>query len=83
MKDNELINNKLYCYLNPTDLPAPRFYGQPKIHKLGVPMRLIVSYSTPRCKILTNEQLTFLKLILKMKITAPRVLSCFPTTCSY
>ena len=23
----------------------PRFYGQPKIHKLGVPIRPIVSYS--------------------------------------
>ena len=45
LKDNELINNKLYYYLKPTDLPAPRFYGQPKIHKPGVPMHPIVSYS--------------------------------------
>ena len=45
LKDNEFIDNKLYCYLKPTDSPAPRFYGQPKIHKPGVPIRPIVSYS--------------------------------------
>ena len=45
LKDNEFIDNKLYYYLKPTDSPAPRFHGQPKIHKPGVPMRLIVSYS--------------------------------------
>ena len=45
LKDNEFIDNKLYYYLKPTDLPAPRFYGQPKIHKPGVPMRRTVSYS--------------------------------------
>ena len=39
LKDNEFINNKLYYYLKPTDLPASRFYGQPKIHKPGVPIR--------------------------------------------
>ena len=45
LKDNEFIDNKLYYYLKPTDSPVPRFYGQPKIHKPGVPIRLIVSYS--------------------------------------
>ena len=45
LKDSEFIDNKLYYYLKPTDSPAPRFYGQPKIHKPGVPTRLIVSYS--------------------------------------
>ena len=44
LKDSEFINNKLY-YLKPTDLPAPRFYGQSKIHKPGVPIHPIVSYS--------------------------------------
>ena len=44
-KDNEFIDNKLYHYLIPTDSPAPRFYGQPKTHKPGVPVRPIVSYS--------------------------------------
>ena len=28
---------KLYFYLKP-DSPAPRFYGQPKIHNPGVPI---------------------------------------------
>ena len=45
LKDNEFIDNKLYYYLKPTDLPAPRIYGQPKIHKPGVPIHPIVSYS--------------------------------------
>ena len=44
LKD-ELIDNKLCYYLKPTDSPAPRFYDQPKIHKPGVPIRPIVSYS--------------------------------------
>ena len=32
LKGNKFIDNKLYYYLKPTDLPARRFYGQPKIH---------------------------------------------------
>ena len=45
LKDNEFTNNKLYYHLKPTDSPAPRFYGQPNIHKPGVPIHPIVSYS--------------------------------------
>ena len=45
IKDNKFIDNKIYYYIKPLDSPAPRFYGQPKIHKLGVPIRPIVSYS--------------------------------------
>ena len=45
LKDNEFIDNKLYYYLKPTDSPAPRVYGQSKIHKAEVPIRPIVSYS--------------------------------------
>ena len=45
LKDNEFIDNKLFYYLKPTDSPAPRFYGQPKIQKPRVPIRPIVSYS--------------------------------------
>ena len=45
MMDIEFIDNKLYHYLKPTDLCMPRFYGQPKIHKPGVPIHSIVSYS--------------------------------------
>ena len=46
LKDNELIDNKLYYYLKHTDSPAPRFYGQPKIRKPAVPIRPSVSYSS-------------------------------------
>ena len=45
LKDNEFIDNKLYYYLKPTNSPAPRFYGKPKIPKPGVPICHIVSYS--------------------------------------
>ena len=45
LKGNEFIDNKLYYYIKPTDSPVPRFYGQPKIHKPGVPIRHIASYS--------------------------------------
>ena len=45
LSDNEFIDNELYYYVKPTDLPAPRFYGQPQIHKPEFPIRPIVSYS--------------------------------------
>ena len=38
LKDNEFIDNKLYYYLKPSDSSESRFYGQPKIHKPGIPM---------------------------------------------
>ena len=69
LKDNELIDNKLYHYRKPTDSPAPKLYGQPKIHMLGVPIHPIVHTVAPHCTILT-----FLKLMLKMKITTPKFL---------
>ena len=40
-QDN-VVDNKLYHYLKPTGSSAPRFYGQPKIHKPAVPIRPIV-----------------------------------------
>ena len=42
LKDNELIDNKLYYYLKPTDSPVPKFYGKLKICKPGVPICPIV-----------------------------------------
>ena len=47
LKNNKFIDNKLYYHLQPTDLPVSRFYGQPKIHKPGVPICPIISYSGP------------------------------------
>ena len=44
-KVKEFIDNKLYYYVKPTGSPAPKFYGQPKIHKPGVPILRIISYS--------------------------------------
>ena len=45
LKHNGFIDNKLYYYLKPTDSHAPWFYDQQKVHKPGVPIRPIVSYS--------------------------------------
>ena len=45
LKDSEFIDNKFHHYLKPANLPAPTFYGQPTIHKPGVPIRPAVSYS--------------------------------------
>ena len=45
LKNKEFTDNKLCYYLKPTDLPASRSYGQPKIHKPGVHIRPNVSYS--------------------------------------
>ena len=45
LKDNEFIDNKLDYCLKSTDSATPRFYGQPKMHKPGVPIRPIVSYN--------------------------------------
>ena len=45
LKDNKYSNNKWYYYLKPVDSLVPRLYGQPKIHKPGVHIHAIVSYS--------------------------------------
>ena len=51
LKENEFIDDKCYYYLKPTDFPAHKFYGQLKVQKLGVPIRIIVSCS---CSALYN-----------------------------
>ena len=43
--DNNLIEQQEYFKLKPTGTQRPRFYGLPKIHKDGTPMRPIVSYT--------------------------------------
>ena len=70
-----MIDNKLYCYLKPTDSPAPSFYGQPKIHKPGVPIRPFVSYSGSPLYNLNR----YIANMSKMR-TTPRTLPRFPTT---
>ena len=37
LKDRNIVDQSLYYKLKPTDSPAPRFYGLPKIHKQGIP----------------------------------------------
>ena len=82
LKGNEFTDNKLYCYLKPTDQSLPRFYGQLKVRTVGVPIHPIVSCSgSPLCSL--NKyctQLTFSKLMLKMKISTLIILQHFPTT---
>ncbi len=43
--DQGAISKGLYRYLAPSDARTPQLYGLPKIHKVGVPMRPIVSAS--------------------------------------
>ena len=76
LRDNEFIDNELYYYVKPTDLPAPRFYGQPQIHMPEFPIRPIVSYSGSPLYNLNK----YIANMLKMKITMPRILPRFPTT---
>ena len=45
LRDNNLIKRQEYIKLKPTGTQPPRFYGLPKIHKDGIPMRPIVSYT--------------------------------------
>ena len=50
--DRNIIDKELYWKLKPTDSPAPKFYGLPKIHKPEIPIRPIVSYTgTPLYKL--------------------------------
>ena len=49
---NKLIDQQQYLKLKSTGSQPPRFYGLPKIHKDGVPVRPIVSYTgTPLSEI--------------------------------
>ena len=45
LRDNNLIEQQEYFKLKQTGTQLPRFYGLPKIHKDGTPMRPIVSYT--------------------------------------
>ena len=65
LKDSEFIDNKLYYYLKPTGVPVPRFYGQPEIHKPGVPIRPIVSYSGSPLSNLNKSIANILKAYVK------------------
>lgn len=42
-RDNDIIDVNLYRHLNCTNGNIPRCYGLPKIHKIGYPLRVIVS----------------------------------------
>ena len=78
LKGNEFIDNRLYYYLEPTDLPAPRSCGRLKTCKPEVPICPIVSYNSSPLynfnKYIANIKKTY------VKITAPRILPRFPTT---
>ena len=67
-KDNEIIDN-LYYYLKLLDSLAPRCYGQPKIHKSGVPVRSVVSHSGSSLQNLNKYMAYILKAYIKDKNT--------------
>ena len=64
LKNNAFIGNKLY-YLKPTDSPAPRFHDQPKIHRPGVHISPIVSYSGSQLYNLNKYVANILKAYVK------------------
>ncbi|BHF84817.1 hypothetical protein SprV_0902796900 [Sparganum proliferum] len=43
MQTSKAINKSVRLAIKPVDAAAPRFYGLPKVHKAGVPLRPIVS----------------------------------------
>ena len=43
MKDNNLLEQATYRKLYPTSKVIPKFYGLPKVHKSGAPLRPIVA----------------------------------------
>ncbi|XP_057290570.1 uncharacterized protein LOC130613216 [Hydractinia symbiolongicarpus] len=43
LNKDDIIDDRLYYKLRPSDTSPPRFYGLPKIHKPGIPIRPIVS----------------------------------------
>ena len=45
LKGDKITENKLHYYLKPNDSLEPIFYGQLKIHKEGVSIRPVISYS--------------------------------------
>ena len=52
MKQEGTIGEKLYRHLHSSDGLPPRFYGLPKIHNNGNPLRPIVSFiSSPTCNL--------------------------------
>ena len=54
LKDNKVIYKKLYYYLKPTDLPVPRFYGQPKYTSQEFLYVLLFHIVAPHCTVLTS-----------------------------
>ena len=53
LRDNKLIDQQQYLKLKPTGSQPPRFYGLPKIHKDGIPVCPIMSYTeTPLYEVL-------------------------------
>ena len=42
LKDNGIIDNKIYQHLKPIDLPAPRFYAQPKLNLMFLYVQLFL-----------------------------------------
>jgi len=66
-KNKELIDLHTYRKLHTTDGMLPRAYGLPKIHKLGYPLRIIVSSIDSPLYSLSN----YLHNIIKNSIPTP------------
>ena len=80
LKDNAFLDNKLYYHLRPTDSPASRFYGQPKIHNPGVPIYPVLSYSGSPLYNLNKYKANILKAYVKDKNNNAKNSATFLTT---
>ena len=69
LKNNEVIGNKLYYYLRPTELTAPRFMFNQRYANQEFLYILLFHIVAPHCRTFTSTSLTFWKLMLKMNVT--------------
>ena len=48
LKENDWIDDEILNYITMKNVAPPKIYGQPKIHKRGIPLRPVVaSYESP------------------------------------
>ena len=72
------INDNIYKRLYPTGASTPKYYGLPKVHKEGVPLRPIISSRGAA----THESATELARILKPLVGKSLTMSTIPRTSS-
>ena len=77
LKENEVINNKLYYCLKPTDLPVPRFKVNQNTQARSSFTSYVSNCGFRLCTILTNAWLTLWQLMLKTMLTHQELYQVF------